>query len=194
MLIETLELAWTDRYDFYVGGNMFVYFSPDQVRAYDFRGPDFFVVLDVPRKERKSWVTWEEGKGPDVVIELVSASTAEQDKHQKKLIYQNRLRVPDYFWYDPFSGDWAGFTLQAGKYVPLNPDTENRLVSQQLDLALIRWDGLYQGIEARWLRWMTLDGALLLTSQEVADREQQRAEDLATLLARDQEKFGSLLE
>jgi hypothetical protein len=52
------------RQDVYVGGNMFVYFSLDQVRHEDFREPDFFVVLGVPRRERKSRVVWQEGKGP----------------------------------------------------------------------------------------------------------------------------------
>lgn len=82
LLIETLRLQWADRQDFYIGGNMFVYFSLEQVRK-DFRGPDVFVVLGVPKRERKSWVVWEEGKGLDVVIELLSESTAQQDKTEK---------------------------------------------------------------------------------------------------------------
>jgi Uma2 family endonuclease len=57
-------------------------------------------------------VCWEEEKTPDVVIELLSDSTAEADKGEKKLISQNRMRVPEYFWYDPFnSEDRAGFRL-----------------------------------------------------------------------------------
>lgn len=119
LLMESLRLWWADPQDFYVGGNMEVYFSLEQVRNKDFRGPDLFVVLGVPRRERKSWVVWEEGKGPDVVIELLSASTAEQDKTEKKQIYQNQLRVPEYFWFDPFNPeDWAGFALQNGVYEP----------------------------------------------------------------------------
>jgi len=45
-LILSLRLAWKDRTDFYVGGNMSVYFSEPQSRKNDFRGPDVFVVLD----------------------------------------------------------------------------------------------------------------------------------------------------
>lgn len=80
LLMYPVLLLWTDRQDVFVGGNMFVYFSLEQVRTQDFRGPDFFAVLDVPKRERKSWVVWQEGKGPDLVIELLSESTAEQDK------------------------------------------------------------------------------------------------------------------
>lgn len=46
--METLRSWWADRQGFYVGGNMFVYFSLQQVRNKDFRGPDVFVALGVP--------------------------------------------------------------------------------------------------------------------------------------------------
>ncbi len=177
LLIDSLELFWTERQDFYIGGDMFLYFSLEQVRGKDFRGPDFFVVLDVPKRERKSWVVWEEGKGPDVVIELLSESTAARDKGEKQWTYQTRLRVPEYFWFDPFnSQDWAGFGLKDGVYEPIAPDEQGRLLSQQLGLALVRWPGSYREIEAEWLRWMTLEGVLLPTPQELAEQERQRAE------------------
>jgi Uma2 family endonuclease len=180
---------------------MFVYFSLEQIRRQDFRGPDFFVVLGVPRRERKSWVVWQEGKGPDVIIELLSESTAAQDKGEKKAIYQERLRVPEYFWFDPFSGEWAGFVLRNEGYMALVEDNQGRLVSQKLGLALARWQGLYQDIEARWLRWTTLSGALLPTPQEVAvaaqqqvAEAQQHAATLEVLLARYRQHFGDLPE
>jgi Uma2 family endonuclease len=174
LLIDAL-ISWLDnREDGYVGGNMFVYFSLEQVRNQDFRGPDFFAVLGVPKGERRSWVVWEEGKAPDVVIELLSDSTSEQDKNAKKLIYQDQLRVPEYFWFDPFNpDDWSGFFLQHGVYQPILFDEQNRLISQNLGLALQRWQGNYKGVETTWLRWTTLEGNLLLTSEEI---ERQRAE------------------
>ncbi|NEO28266.1 MAG: Uma2 family endonuclease, partial [Kamptonema sp. SIO4C4] len=103
MLIYTLSPWIEQREDGYTGGNMFVYFSLEQVRSQDFKGPDFFAVLGVPKGERRSWVVWEEGKGPDVVIELLSSSTANVDKGEKKRIYQDQLRVPEYYWFDPFN-------------------------------------------------------------------------------------------
>ena len=175
LLMDPLRLLWEGRQDVYIGGNMFVYYSLAQVRNKDFRGPDFFVALDVPKRERKSWVIWEEGKGPDVVIELLSASTAAQDKGEKKDIYQDRIRVPEYFWFDPLSGEWAGFIIQHRRYVPIEEDNQGRLLSQTLGLALVRWEGVYQEVEARWLRWATLSGALLPTPQEVAVETQRQA-------------------
>jgi Uma2 family endonuclease len=177
LLMDAL-LPWLgERSDGYVGGNMFVYYSLAQVKNQDFKGPDFFVVLEVPKGERRSWVVWEEGKAPDVVIELLSDSTAKQDKNEKKLIYQNQLRVSEYFWFDPFnSDDWAGFTLRHGVYEAIAPNTQHQLVSHALGLALVRWQGNYKGVDATWLRWARLDGELLLTPQEIAEQEQQRAE------------------
>ncbi len=194
LLIEPLRSYWAEREDVFVGGNMFVYFSPDQVLTHDFRGPDVFVVQGVERRERKSWLVWQEGKGPDVVIELLSETTAAKDKSEKKRIYQERLRVPEYFWYDPFSGEWAGFTLRGGIYEPIAEDAAGRLVSQQLGLALVKWEGEYAEVKARWLRWATLEGVLLPTGEEKAKQAQQRAAELEALLARYREHFGELPE
>jgi Uma2 family endonuclease len=209
LLIDAL-LPWlAARKDGYVGGNMFVYFSAAQLKTEEFRGSDFFAVLGVPKTERKSWVVWEEGKAPDVVIELLSESTAPQDKTEKKEIYQDRLRVPEYFWYDPFNPeDWAGFMLRDGNYEPLSLETGERFFSQRLGLALVRWQGEYKGVEAVWLRWATFGGDLLPTESERteqerqraemekmrAEQEHQRAEDLEALLQLYRERFGDLPE
>jgi Uma2 family endonuclease len=181
LLIDALMPWIADREDGYVGGNMFVYYSLAQVRNQDFKGPDVFVVLGVPKGERKSWVVWEEGKAPDVVIELLSDSTAAADKAEKKMAYQNQMRVPDYFWYDPFNpDDWAGFSIRQGIYQPITLNEHNQLVSEALGLALQRWSGTYKGVEAIWLRWATWSGDLLLTPEEQeyqrAGQEYQRAE------------------
>jgi len=178
MLIDTLFPWISQRPDGFVNGNMFVYYSLEQVKNEDFRGPDFFVVLGVPKTERLSWVVWEEGKPPDLVIELLSESTRNKDKHEKKLIYQNLLRVPEYFWFDPFnSEDWAGFRLNCGVYQPITPDSQNQFVSQCLGLALVRWKGIYRNIDATWLRWSTLEGELLPTSQEMVEMEKEQTQE-----------------
>jgi Uma2 family endonuclease len=176
LLINTLNPWLAQRKAGYVGGNMFVYFSMAQVRNQDFKGPDVFVVMDVPRGERKSWVVWQEGKGPDVVIELLSESTAEADKTSKKRAYQNQLKVAEYFWFDPFNpDDWAGFSLHSSNYEALVLDDQERFVSQALGLTLVRWSGFYAGVEAIWLRWATLEGELLPTWEENLQAETHRA-------------------
>lgn len=160
----------------YVAGNMFLYFSLAQVKNQDFRGPDVYVTLGVPYRERKSWVVWEEGKAPDIVIELLSDKTAAIDKGEKKRVYQDQVRVAEYYWFDPFNpDDWAGFILRAGRYEPIPPDAQGRLLSERLGLALTRWHGWYEEVETTWLRWATLDGEVLPTPQEALEAERRRA-------------------
>jgi hypothetical protein len=121
-------------------------------------------------------VVWQEGKAPNIVIELLSDTTANHDKGDKKLIYQNELEVDEYYWFNPFNcEDWAGFELIKGVYQPISPDIQNRLISPSLGLALVRWHGIHDGVEAVWLRWATLRGELLPSLQEARDQAEQRA-------------------
>src|SRR5262249_49774065 len=93
LLIQSLKRAWRDRHDYFVGGDMFVYFSETQTKKNDFRGPDVFVVLDTTDRDRLSWVMWGEGgKLPDVVIELLSDRTRAVDRGEKMRIYSKIWR------------------------------------------------------------------------------------------------------
>ena len=184
LLINSLKPWLGDRG--YVGGNMFVYFSPNQVKDEDFKGPDVFVVLDCSNHERKSWVVWEEKKSPNVVIELLSKTTTQKDKKKNKPIYQNKLKVQEYYWFDPHNpDDFQGFELQNNIYQKL-PFKNEELESQQLGLKLVRWRGVYDRVDTVWLRWSTLTGELLLLPAEIeakrANAAEQRAERLAQLL------------
>ena len=169
LLLKCLDWWWRDRNDYFSAGNLTVYYSPRQRRSEDFRGPDFFVVLETERQPRKSWVVWEEdGKYPNVIVEILSETTAATDKGLKKQIYQDSFRTPDYFWFDPDSLEFAGFHLLDGQYQPIEPNPQSWLWSQQLELFL--------GIHNRQLRFFTLEGQLVPTPEEVAEQETQRAE------------------
>jgi Uma2 family endonuclease len=169
LLIDCLEWWWRDRNDFYASGNLTIYFSPDQIKSRDFRGPDFFVVLGTERKPRKSWMLWaENGKYPNVIVEILSESTAAIDRGLKKQLYQDIFRTPDYFWFDPETLEFAGFHIVDGKYQPLEPNPQGWLWSQQLEL--------YLGIDQEKLRFFTPEGQLLPTPTEVVEEERQQKE------------------
>jgi Uma2 family endonuclease len=183
LLIESLDSWLAERQDGYVGGNMFIYFSQAQIKTQDFKGPDFFAVIGVPKRERKSWVVWQEEKAPDVIIELLSPSTAQYDKTEKKTVYQDKMRVSEYYWYDPWNPeDFVGFNLNHGQYEPKLFNEQGWLISESLNLALGRWSGTYRSVEATWLRWVTLEGKILPTGQESAQQERRRADSLAAKL------------
>jgi len=167
LLIKCLKWLWKDRYDFYAAGNLSIYYSPNQKKSEYFRGPDFFVVLETERKTRKSWVVWEEdGKYPNFILEILSPSTAKTDREFKKELYQNTFRTPDYFWFDPYTLEFAGFYLTNGKYQPLEPNEKGHLWSEQLGLYL----GIYQGL----LRYFTPTGELVPTPEETAEEETKK--------------------
>ncbi|HEY8946413.1 MAG TPA: Uma2 family endonuclease [Polyangiaceae bacterium] len=181
-LIQSLDDAWKERDDFYVGGNMFLYFSETQSGRNDFRGPDVFVVLNTTRRERKSWVVWEEGgKAPDVIIELLSESTEKADRGEKMQIYARSLRVGEYFLFDPFSGVLEGYELDPlhGSYRPKAADEQGRVRCEQLGLLLGKVHGTIHSIEADWLRWMTPAGEVLEIPAERAATEKLRADEAA---------------
>ncbi|NMG19845.1 Uma2 family endonuclease [Brasilonema bromeliae] len=169
LLFKCLEWLWRDKTDFYAAGNLTIYYSLSKRKSEDFRGPDFFVVLDTERKTRKSWVVWEEeGKYPNVILEILSESTANTDKEFKKKLYQNTFRTPDYFWFDPYTSEFAGFHLLDGKYQPLEANNQGHLWSQQLELYL----GIHQGL----LRFFTASGQLVPTPEEEAESQRQQKE------------------
>jgi Uma2 family endonuclease len=176
LLIRLLEYYWRDQTDFYVSGNLTVYYSPNQRKSEDFRGPDFFAVLGAEKKDRRSWVVWHEGgKYPNIIVELLSDSTALVDRGLKKQLYQDIFRTPDYFWFDPASLEFRGFTLHSGAYEAIEPNELGWLWSQQL--------GLYLGVRDNQLRFFTSENQLVLLPEEAlsqtVDEERRRADRLA---------------
>jgi Uma2 family endonuclease len=179
LLKDSLIDAWQARPDFFVAGNMFVYFSERQIRANDFRGPDVFVVLDVERKVRKSWVAWEEdGKLPDVVVEVTSPSTEHVDRGDKMRIYAQIWRTPAYFIFDPESEKLDGFALDTARraYVPLAVDANGDFVVGPLGLHIGLRPTRYREHDRRFVRWIDAEGKALPTAQERAEREREPAE------------------
>ncbi len=118
---------------------------------------------------------------PDLVVELLSDSTARYDKTGKKALYAQQVHVPEYYWYDPFNpDDFAGFTLVGAEYQPLSPDARGRILSPTLNLCLGTWEGVYLGVEAIWLRWFTPTGELLPNKDEIAEQKASAAEQKAS--------------
>ncbi|MEB3282496.1 MAG: Uma2 family endonuclease [Lyngbya sp.] len=197
LLIQMLEYLWQDRQDFYAFGNLTIYYSPEQKKTDNFRGPDFFVVLNTERKPRKSWVVWEEGgKYPNVIIELLSKSTANVDevtaapgacirencdRTNKKEIYQDIFRTPEYFWFSPETLEFKGFGLLQGTYEELQPNEQGRLWSKQLNLFL----GVYEGK----LRFFTPEGILVPTPEESAKTAEKRASEAEETSRKTQEEL-----
>ena len=171
LLMKSLEWFWREREDFFAAGNLTIYYSPRQKKSEHFRGPDFFVVLGTERRlDRKSWVVWEEGgRDPDVIVEILSDSTAKTDRGEKKQIYQNIFRTSDYFWFEPVTLEFQGFRLVDGQYQPIEPNEQGWLWSDRLKL--------YLGIYEQKLRYFKSSGELVPIVEEVVQEAEQKAQE-----------------
>jgi Uma2 family endonuclease len=115
--IQTLIDWFSDDPKVYVWGNMMLYYVKDDPKMTV--SPDVFVVKGIDKqKERRVFKTWEEKK-PKLVIEITSRKTRKEDLGSKKDRYQNELKVPEYFLFDP-KGEWIkkklrGFRLKNGE-------------------------------------------------------------------------------
>jgi Uma2 family endonuclease len=177
-LIQTLENWFADDPKVYVSGNLLMFYVPGDRRRH--LSPDVFVVKGVPKHKRLYYLVWEEKKGPDIVIELTSKSTRNEDLKKKFELYQGILEVSEYFLFDPL-GDYLkpplmGYRLQGEKYRPISP-IKNRLPSQTLQLHL-EHDGenlrLYEPKSGHWLP----------TPAEERQQLRERVEELRRQLAK----------
>lgn len=198
LLIESVCYHFRDRSDFHVGGNMFIYFNEEVIRKKNFRGPDFFFVWGVPREPlRRYWVPWNEGdRYPDVIIELVSPTTAREDRGKKKEICEQIFRTHEYYCYDPDAEAIEGWRLTKKGYRPIRAEKDGRLWCEKLLLFLGKWQGTVVRRSATWLRFFDAGGQVVRTyaeaAQEAADAATRRAEaaeaELARLKARQKKK------
>jgi Uma2 family endonuclease len=170
-LIQTLGAYFANDPQVYVSGNLLVFYERGNRRRH--LAPDVFVVRGVPKRVRDNYLIWQEGHSLDLVIELTSRSTREEDLDDKFGLYRDVLQVRECFLFDPraeyLTPPLQGFRLEQGQYVAINP-VESRLPSEVLGLHLER-DGtdlrLWNPATGLWLP--TLEER---TAQEEAARRQ----------------------
>ncbi len=98
-IIRTLQDYFATEPMVCVSGNMLMFYEEGNRRKHV--SPDVFVVRGIPKKERENYLIWEEGKAPDLVVELTSKSTKREDQQKPRLLYRDVLKVPEYFLFDP---------------------------------------------------------------------------------------------
>ena len=177
------------RQDVYVAGSMAVYYrrgDPSAVLA-----PDVFVVLGVEKKERRSYMIWEEGGVvPAFVVEVASDSTSRLDATSKRAAYE-RMGVREYWRFDPLGvlirEGLVGWRLASGRYEQVRPGRAGSWHrSEELGLEL--------RAEGRLLRfWDPLQGRVLATYSEslralqAAEREKQALQQRVSAAEREKQ-------
>jgi Uma2 family endonuclease len=179
LLVSSLDWLWREREDYFIGANLTIYYNQQQLKNRELKGPDFFLIKNTVKIPRPSWVVWQEdGQYPNMIIELISDTTAKIDREDKKKLYQNRFRTPEYFWFSPETLELAGFRLNGENYNPISVNESGLLWSQVL--------GLYLGMYNHQLRYFSPAGELIATptetalqAQTLANQEQQQTQGLA---------------
>lgn len=137
----------------FVGCNTVIYYVHGDTSKYVV--PDIFVSLGAGNHERDSYLLWQE-KAPELVIEVTSKSTRRRDEKVKFQLYQDELKVREYFLFDPKSRlkpPLQGYRRIDGTYQPIAP-VDGRLPSEVLGLHLERHGRelrLYDPAAQRWL-------------------------------------------
>jgi Uma2 family endonuclease len=177
-LIRTLEHFYAGDPMVYVSGNMLMFYEEGNRRKH--LAPDVFVTLGIPKRLRHNYLMWEEGKGPDLVIELTSKSTRREDQQKKRDLYRDTLHVREYFLFDPLAEylkpPLQGYRLVNGEYLPIEP-VNGRLPSDVTGLHLeaaghsLR---LYSLALGRWLPTAAERLAEETTGRQAAEAEVER--------------------
>jgi len=190
----------------FIASDLNLYYDPRHFNWY--KRPDWFAVVGVSRLYeqrdlRLSYVIWQEGLNPFVVVELLSPGTEQEDLGQtlrevnqpptKWEVYERILRIPYYVVFSRYSNQVRVFRNVASRYEELAL-VESQIWMPELELGLGLWQGRYEDIEGLWLRWYDAAHNWIPTPAERAEQESQRVTELEAMLARYRESFGELPE
>lgn len=99
----------------HVAGNQFFYWDPTDAKKRI--APDVYRATGLLERERRSFKLWEEGRGPDLVIEVASPDTWQEDLGPKKELYREVFKVAEYVVFDPDPVDDEREPLRAFRLV-----------------------------------------------------------------------------
>jgi Uma2 family endonuclease len=178
LLTEVLYSSWvnpTGSERFIVAANVGVFYSiglpplvPDVFLSLDTSMPD-----DWREKKHRTYFTWEFGKAPDVVIEIVS--NREGKELGSKLQDYARMAVGYYAVFDPLqllgTQILRTYQLAVRHYIEMES-----FWLEEVGLGLTLWEGVFEGKQDIWLRWCDNDGNILPTGAERAQQAEQLAQ------------------
>jgi Uma2 family endonuclease len=206
LLSATLRLSGYARDQIFTGTDLNLYYDVRQPQWY--KRPDWFLVVGVPRLYdgtdlRSSYVIWQEGVDPFVVVELLSPGTEKDDLGEyaeltdaaptagngsatrdtlprKWEVYEQRLRVPYYIVFSRYTNQVRFFQLTGGRYQEqaLDP-AQPRLWIPELGLGLGLWQGAFEGVTHHWLRWYDDQGNWIPTDAERATQAEAQLRQVA---------------
>lgn len=136
---------------------------------------------------------WQEIVAPLIVIEFVSGDGSEErdatspfagdeSNAGKFWVYEQAIRVPFYAIYEVEKASVEVYELIANRYRLCSPNDRGHYPIPPMGVELGIWQGQYINQTLPWLRWWNDAGNLLLSGDERAEQEKQRAKRLAAKL------------
>jgi Uma2 family endonuclease len=145
--------------DCFVAHDLAVYWVPGRFR-HPYVGPDIFVARRQPLVEDpKAWLVFEDGP-LDLVIEVASDTTRDQEEAKRDEKYAAELEVPEYVYIDLHREELRLERLVRGRYEPVAPDDQGRLWSAEFGVGFVRLPG------ERLVRVTDKDGMIAPTGRE----------------------------
>lgn len=190
LLSETFIPPTYESTEIFTASDLNIYYDVRNVTQY--KRPDWFAVTGLPKgspsEMRLSYVVWQEGIDPLIVVELLSPST-EKDDLGKRLrdvtkpptkwdVYEQILRIPYYVVFSRYTNELRIFKLFGARYEEVK-DHEGRFWVEALELGIGVWKGRYLNEDRLWLRWYDRDGNWIPTLDERAVLQTRRAEQAA---------------
>ena len=180
--------------------NQFMYYSQGLPRMRV--APDVMVIFNVEPGGRDNYKIWKEKEVPQVIFEMTSPGTKNQDQEFKKTLYE-QLGVKEYWLFDP-KGEWIpeqlkGYRLRNTVYEVIE---DNRSEPLQLQLK----------VEGQLIGFYREDtGKKLLIPEELAtalqeketelqeketelQQEKQKLSEMEAMLEKYRQQFGDLSE
>ncbi|WP_208821884.1 Uma2 family endonuclease [Tolypothrix sp. PCC 7910] len=174
LLESTLAIIWSERWDWFFGVNMGIYYDPNQPVLV----PDGFLCLGVKRfideDLRLSYVLWEEKELPILALEVVS-QIHRGEYSSKKELYAKKLGILYYVVYNPLrrkKSPLEVYRLVDGEYILMSGSP---VWFPEIGLGIGRHRGIYQGIAREWLYWYDEEGQRLLSLEECIQEVEERA-------------------
>ncbi len=175
--------------EFFVATDLNLYYDVEHPLWH--KRPDWFLVLGkAPAQKqedlRLSYVIWQEGTTPFLVVELLSPGTEAEDLGQtlrevntpptKWQVYEQILRIPYYAIFDRYQNQFRLFRLVATRYEELTLVNERHWF-EEMNLGLGVWQGVYAETAGLWLRWYDAEDNWLPFPSEQVQQERRRTEE-----------------